>query len=205
MTREEEIGLLGELWTLHRLFAVSGSKAVESWVAVDPESHDFRFGTTDLEVKTTVSNERLHTINNPSQVLPLEGHTLYLLSIQLAPSGVGNGHTLPEAIELLTRSLENDPASMEIFHRGLERRGYRGSDTPQYRTRFKLRNKCALIPIDTFFPAITKDDIVDLLGPDRAIRISRFQYSVKLDGLGELDGSMDFLAVIPSAQSGDLL
>lgn len=205
LTREDEIGLIGELWTLHRLTSFVGLNAVEGWVAIDPESHDFRFGNVDLEVKTTVSNERLHFINSLSQVVPLDGHALYILSIQIAPAGVGNGLTLPEAILALQSTFKPEPNLQTLFNHAIERRGYASSDSAQYPTRFRLRGGASLIPVDGSFPAITPAAINKLLGPDRASRTDRFQYMAKLDGLGFLDGSPQFVSVLPMGNSGNLL
>jgi Putative PD-(D/E)XK family member, (DUF4420) len=205
LTKEDEIGLFGELWTLHRLISFLGSNAIEGWVAIDTESHDFRFGNVDLEVKTTVSNERLHFIHSLAQVVPLDGHALYLLSIQIAPAGIGNGLTLPEAILVLHSRFNHDPNLQSLFNRVIETRGYRQSDAAQYPTRFRLRRGAALIPVDASFPAVTPAAITRLLGPDRASRTDRFQYMVKLDGLGFGDGSPEFVSIIPVGESGNLL
>jgi Putative PD-(D/E)XK family member, (DUF4420) len=205
MTREEEIGMIGELWTLHRLIGSVGPSVVEAWVAIDPESHDFRVGTVDIEVKTTVGNERHHTINDPAQVTPLDDHSLYILSIQIAPAGTGSGRTLPEAVTVIAESFGQNSSLRQVFNQGLERRGYREQDASHYQTRFKLRSKPALVPVDADFPAITRVDLAGLLGRERAIRVGRLQYAVKLDGLGVMDSSAQFLSILPADQAGDFL
>lgn len=205
LTKEDEIGLFGELWALHRLIGFLGPEAVEGWVAIDPESHDFRFQSVDLEVKTTVSQERLHFINSLAQVVPLEGHELYVLSIQIAPAGIGGGLTLPEAILAVRSTFNHDSNLQSLFSLAIENRGYRESEAAQYPTRFRLREKAALIPVDQAFPAVTPAAITKLLGPDRASRTARFQYMAKLDGLGFFDGSPEFLSIIPLGNSGNLI
>ncbi|MCL4212732.1 MAG: PD-(D/E)XK motif protein [Gemmatimonadales bacterium] len=205
LTREHEIGLVGELWALHRLVGILGPKAVAAWVAIDPESHDFRFAGVDLEVKTTIANERIHSVSNLSQMVPLTDHSLYFLSIQIAPCGPESGLTLPEMIEELRTHVRHEPQALHDFDRALANRGYRDGDGPQYQTRFKLRGPAALVPVDGMFPAITRADIAGLLGSAKAARVSDLRYRVSLQDLGSLDGSKEFYNVLPRSPLGGFL
>src|SRR6478736_1507180 len=53
LSMEQQLGLMGELWVLRRLIAVRGPEAVDTWTGPLGETHDFRFGDVEVEVKTT--------------------------------------------------------------------------------------------------------------------------------------------------------
>jgi hypothetical protein len=205
LSKEEEIGLIGELWVLHRLVSATGPSAVLAWVAAEPESHDFRFGSYDLEVKTTTARERRHTINDPSQVTPLPGHDLWFASLQIAPSGRDSGRTLPESIERLMELLSGDGAAQARFQAVVTARGYLNSDAPHYPTRFGLRTAVQLIPVAASFPALTRDVLESALGRERAGRVPGLSYMVRLDGLGFEDGTDSFFALLPPSSAGELV
>lgn len=206
MTTEGEIGLVGELWVLNRLVSSAiGRKAIESWVAGNPESHDFRLNGVDLEVKSTLMNERIHTISSPAQVMPLEGHGLFFVSLQLAPSGPGTGRTLPECISLVSAQLAGFSGQAGQLESIVTRRGYRQSDSAQYSTRYSMRAPACMVPVNTAFPSITYQSLLSVLGSDRASRVSGVKYDVKLNGLGHLDGTEEFGAIIPITGQVDLL
>ncbi len=87
----EELGLLGELWTLRRLLDSLKARAVKSWLGPGRREHDFRLGNTELEVKTTSRVRRIHTIHGLGQLRPSEGRRLFLLSLHVSPAGSGEG------------------------------------------------------------------------------------------------------------------
>ena len=146
VSKEEEIGLIGELWVLHRMIGTMGPSAVSAWVAGAPESHDFRSDHHDLEVKTTTARERRHIVNDPSQVTPLPGApSSRFASLQLAPAGLGSGRTLPESIAMVTVLLAADGTAQSRFKSIIDSRGYRTSDAPHYTTRFEQRTKPQLV------------------------------------------------------------
>ena len=205
VSKEEETGLIGELWVLHRMIGSMGASAVSAWVAGEPESHDFRFCHHDLEVKTTTARERRHIVNDPSQVTPLPGHDLWFASLQVAPAGLGGGRTLPESIAKVMKLLAAEGTAQSRFQSILSNRGYRTSDAPQYTTRFELRTKPQLVPVGQGFPALTRTLLEEALGVERAGRVPSLTYVVRLDGLGYGDGTEPFLALLPSSGTEELL
>ena len=97
LSRDAEIGLAGELVVLISLMTQSGvSTALDSWLGVYGEEHDFSVTSTDLEVKTTTSEERAHWIASATQLLPVPGRPLRLVSIQLTPKNGKSALTLAE-------------------------------------------------------------------------------------------------------------
>ena len=65
---------------------IGAGPAVESWQGPLSEEHDFVFDAVHLEVKTTTSEQRRHMMNGLTQLVPLQGVPLSLLSVQLTRS-----------------------------------------------------------------------------------------------------------------------
>src|SRR5690348_17309776 len=67
---------------------------------------------------------------------------------------------------------------------------------PFYTERLKLRAPIALVPVDEHLPRITDDDVAQLPRPEMS-RVSDVRFRLDLEGLGLLEGSPEFLAVLP--------
>lgn len=194
---ERQIGLLGELVFLERLLGNMGESALESWIGPIPEPHDFRVQAQEFEVKTTVSPNRIHTINGMEQLVPSRGCSLYLISILLGPGGAGGGFSLSDKVMQLAERLSSSPSRLKQFMGILDACGFREEDRSQYSRRFALRRPLALIAINGTFPAVTRRSLEGGLGAALAVRIESLQYDVNVEGLGYEDGTPDFDAVIP--------
>ncbi|MCZ1009095.1 PD-(D/E)XK motif protein [Streptomyces lydicus] len=78
------IGLMGELAVLNSLGSQHGwETAVDAWTGSFATEHDFGLLDHDIEVKTTSSARRLHTIHGLGQLAPVEGRPLWLVSFQI--------------------------------------------------------------------------------------------------------------------------
>lgn len=201
---EEQIGLCGELWAASRFIQTKGLSALDGWIGPLKENHDFRFDGLDLEVKTTSQQERIHFIADLSQLVPSHGHRLFLLSLQVQPTGSGGGASLADAVDSVRLRLRNDSVRLAQFESHLRLLAYDDKHRVHYSRRFKLRSSAALIPVDTSFPAITSPVINEVLGAVRAARIKRVQYQVDVYGLGVSDGTPGFLQVLPACPEGNL-
>ena len=87
-----ERGLIGELWVLNELIDLYGPRFVEYWIGPTHQRHDFRFGDVELEIKTTNSKDRTHTISSVEQLEPTDGSVLYLISILLTSTTKSNSN-----------------------------------------------------------------------------------------------------------------
>ena len=77
-------GLIGELLVLgHAIREIGDDEALSSWLGPQSEEHDFAFENYDAEVKTTVSEARVHLIGSDTQLLPSPDRPLYLISVQI--------------------------------------------------------------------------------------------------------------------------
>ncbi|MFW6695836.1 PD-(D/E)XK motif protein [Streptomyces sp. MAR4 CNX-425] len=98
---QRRIGIHGELAVLQRLAERDGwAAASAAWVGPHGEEHDFALAHCDLEVKTTASERRCHTIDGVGQLQEAPGRRLWFVSVQLTRGGRG-GRTLSESIEAI--------------------------------------------------------------------------------------------------------
>ena len=196
---ERQAGLIGELWLLRRLADSSDwTTAVEAWKGSDAEEHDFSWAGTDMEVKTTLSEKRVHIIGSLTQLVPTGSIPLFVLSIQLTGAGAGTGQTITDAVSgALEQIAMESPAVAGRLRVRLHDAGWREEHASHYRRRFALRSPPTLVPVDDTCPAITPATL-SALGPDRLARVGQVAYRVDLTGLGHEDGSAQFLAVLPA-------
>jgi hypothetical protein len=198
MSDEEELGLIGELWTLARLHKTAGSKALTAWTGPQGEPHDFRLGVQELEVKSTVRSERVHIISGLAQLVPSRGQRLFILSLQFEPAGASDGMNLPDQVGAIRSLFRSQPSDLRRFERLLgERTGYTDRDASLYTVKYRLRTPAALIRVDAKCPRITRTMISQASGLGPAGRVIDALYHVNLDGLGVLDGSAGFRRLLP--------
>ena len=190
LSRDEEVGLAGELVVLVSLMKQSGaSSALESWLGVYGEEHDFCLGSIDLEVKSTTSEERIHWITSATQLLPLPGRSLRLVSVQLSPKNGTSALTLPELAELAIETAEGRGSDVEDR---LELVGYRRSDQDLYRTSWALRSSVLEYLVDEEFPRLTSVELAKI-GPSTSL-ISEVSYRVHLGTLQACsDGAVEYV------------
>lgn len=205
LSREEEVGLLGELWFVRRATARYGLQAFDGWLGPKGEAHDFTGPDFSVEVKTTTSRERIHVVSDLRQLVAPPARPLFVLSLQLQPVGGSMGRSLPDAIRAISAMLAHDSSRAEAFGTCLAELGYSVAHDEYYQTRFGMRTVPVLVPVDARFPALSPDVIDRSLGPGLASRISRVTYCVNLEGMGTGDGTAEFLAVLPTGPAGDLL
>ena len=150
----QELGLFGELLVLNHLIgSISEHRAVDSWRGPAREEHDFGLGDFDIEVKTTLSEDRSHRISTLTQLQPSPARGLWLVSVQLMTRGVG-GTTLAESIEQTANRL-SDPLLRARFADRLTGVGWDPEQAHLYVRRFAQRGAVLAFGITDEFPAIT--------------------------------------------------
>lgn len=155
LSEEATIGLLGELMLLETLIEQDGeASAMAAWLGPDSEEHDFVLANADAEVKTTMSERRVHLIGSDTQLQPSLHRALWLISVQITRAGdaVG-GFGLPDMIgRIRTRLVSGSDA----FAGHLRTLGWRDADADLYPERYMLRSMPAAYLVDEDFPAITR-------------------------------------------------
>jgi|GEM_PF-1342702 len=204
MDRNQIVGLLGELWVLWRVLQNLGTGAIDCWTGPASEQHDFRLAVDDLEIKTTLSHSRDHTISGLDQLVTTGQRSLSIVSIQLKPAGGGPGISLRDAISRIAQHLSVDPVSLKKFNDRLAAIGYRHDDDSRYSEGYCLRSDPALVPVDSEFPRLTTESLSAVLTSSSLRRIRKVIYTVNLDGMGLALDSRDNPDAIRPLDSGDL-
>jgi hypothetical protein len=197
LSEERQAGLFGELVFLERLLLSGVAQAVSAWVGPDRQAHDFRLGELEFEVKTTSSAKRVHTINGLGQLKPSLNCNLYLLSIQTTDAGTG-GVSLPELVDVLRGTIP--PGELKGFEARLETSGFTERHRSHYVRRRRLRSPMVLIPVLDGTPRLTPDALSALPETFAASRIGAVVYDIDVSNLGAVDGSPEFLAIIPPVE-----
>lgn len=158
----EQQGLYGELGFLKKLISKNvfpASEALDYWVGVDAAQRDFMGDAWAVEVKTTAtSNPQEVTINSERQLDETLFDNLYLYHCSVETTK-RNGETLPDRINKLRRSLENEPAALSKFNEKLITAGYFDEDEALYAFRaYKLRDE-SIYRIEGDFPRIKESDL----------------------------------------------
>jgi hypothetical protein len=189
----QQIGLYGELYLLDTLVRKSGVRLVDSWIGPRSEPHDFRLGSIEIEVKSTLQTRRIHRIHGLGQLEPSQGMALHLLSYQFEPSGAADtGKSLSEKIDAIRVLLSADAKRLASFDSSIDSIGYKAADAAFYRHPLKLRTPPQLIPVDHQFPRLTREMIDRNLPNGSGPRISYVEYELNLDGLGYPEASNEY-------------
>ena len=180
LTDEQEIGLAGELLVLTQLIRNIGSDAaLVAWRGPASEEHDFGLAEIDVEVKTTLSEQRAHRISSVTQLEPNPQRELWLASVQLTTGGQ-SGRTLPQMIDALWTSLST-AASRSRFTATLDALGWTASQSELYTRSFSRRGTILTFMVGPEFPAITQARLAQ--GGVPIERIRSLSYILSLVGL----------------------
>lgn len=197
LTIERQVGLFGELWLLRRLVDVLGPSAVEAWTGPERQSHDFRLMATEIEVKTTVGARRVHTISGLTQLIPSPGCALFIASLRLEDGGAG-GETLPDAVAAVRGRLGGHEDARHRFDAGLDAVGYRDVDAAYYSRRRRLADAPVIVPVEDGCPRLTLESLERLPASYATDRVVSVSYEIDVTGLGFVDNTAEFLAVLPA-------
>ncbi|MFF4227219.1 PD-(D/E)XK motif protein [Streptomyces abikoensis] len=180
LTTERRIALMGELAVLGSLARVHGwGNAVESWNGPFGEEHDFGSDGYDVEVKTTASEERLHTVHGFDQLTPAPGRPLWIVSIQVTRGGA-EGRTLTESVKAIrSRVSDEAPSALDRLDTLLDRIALPRSQDDE---RWRMRSNPLVLVADDRFPSLDRS-VLGGLPQEVAIRIKDIDYQVDLTGL----------------------
>lgn len=141
LSREEELGLWGELWFLLELPDIARGVAV--WRGPDAEFVDFVGGGVGVECKA--SSRRLeHFVSQEQVTRPLGDLAAYLLSIWLDRDAI-SGRTVNDLVDGVGKRLE----SRSEFEEKLLSTGYSRADAHRYKLKLRLLEHPLLFPVDT--------------------------------------------------------
>ena len=179
LSREEALGLFGELTVLALLAEHNPAYAVECWTGSDKSRHDFTTLNGDLEVKTTTKEALEVTISSLSQLDSIEGAPLTLVRVHVIESP--NGQNLEE----LVHQLATLGCPLGEIKSRLGKADFRiGVDGDKYR--FSLASSPLWWSVTDSFPGLRKSDIPE----GRRDAITRLSYTLSLlDAPGRLEST----------------
>lgn len=177
MSLEKRLGLHGELAVLARVARTLGWRAaLDAWVGPTGEQHDFALPEADLEIKTTASEARRHTIHGLGQLAETPGRPLWFTSLRLTRGGAG-GRTLSESIKATRDVIAAENVTFgRRFDSLVEASGW-DADQPDDE-RWTPRDS-PLVLRATEMPRLTYENV-----PEGAVgRIDHVDYEVDVSGL----------------------
>lgn len=167
LSRDQVIGLFGELYTLEMLLQESPS-AADTWRGPLGEPHDFVSAAADIEVKSTadpVSNRtRIHGLD---QLNMLDDRPLFVHWVRVRPESAG------ESVIAMALRIADTVDDRELFFDRLAAAGVTPADHDRYSERFSVVEHLAMA-VDGSFPRITAETsgVIDLALPVYAVEYS---------------------------------
>lgn len=176
ISRQQLIGLFGELSVLEMLAKRDPVRALDSWRGKEGHRHDFAL-THSVEVKTyTTLNSPSVSIHGAYQLDPPAGGNLHLLALRVEE--LNSGRTIAEVLESLSRLGVDTPSIL----------GRSSDDSPIYlddELRLLIAER-RLFSVGDAFPGIRASQLTPLA----LTGVSHLQFDLILDACpGELDVS----------------
>jgi hypothetical protein len=195
LSRDEQMGLFGELWLLLEWLRPLTLGAITAWRGPLGGRHDFVTARTSIEVKTTGSSTGpvVHRVHGLDQLAEPGKGVLYLLSLRAVADPLGE-HTLDGLIhqaQTIARGIA--PAAAGALDDRLTAAGWAAQDTGRYAERVRVTTQ-ELFLVDETFPRLTSLDFPSGLPAgvgdvSYALDISacrRWRVAVQPDGDGPL-------------------
>ncbi|MEX2149663.1 MAG: PD-(D/E)XK motif protein [Steroidobacteraceae bacterium] len=196
MSREDALGLFGELWFLRRWLGTTSVSAVKRWQVTDSARHDYQWPLASIEVKTAATQSAsapIHHIASLEQLADPEQGQLYLFSLQVCDDALA-ANTLHSLVGSLITELQSDVQTLAEFNAKLAARGYSPADqqAPARAVRILAER---LYRVDATFPRLIRDTFGQQ-GIPRGITSVSYQLDL---------GGCDAWLVATQPQHGDAL
>jgi len=156
MSREDALGLCGELWFMRRWLSPVNAEVVGRWQATEDARHDFQWAEISVEVKTTASRSPgpLHSISGLDQLDNPEQGQLFLFSLQMSEDALA-ANSLHSLVEGLVTELQHDFQALASLNEKLANRGYSPADRAVPARKYRVLAE-RLYRVDEGFPRITR-------------------------------------------------
>ncbi|MFO0840673.1 MAG: PD-(D/E)XK motif protein [Phycisphaerae bacterium] len=157
MSREDALGLFGELWFLRRWLGTVSATTMKRWQATDSARHDFQWPSASVEVKTATTQSAgapVHRIASLEQLAYPEQGQLYLFSLQVCDDALA-ANTLHGLVASLTADLQADFQALSDFNDKLAVRGYSPVDQQAPSRTLRILAE-RLYRVDASFPRLTR-------------------------------------------------
>lgn len=193
---EKILGLWGELEVLERMLRNLGPHSLDSWYGCEADTHDFRLGDLEIEVKTTLRARSVHVINGLGQLQRSKDRNLILVSLQLVRTQDGLG--LAERVQTIEALLAGDRRRLSNFRNAISSAGFDLSTSALTIEKFALRRDPWLVIVDDEqVPKLTREALANVLTPRSLDRLVDVTYSISVEGLGHLPETDLFRRYLP--------
>lgn len=159
LSREEYIGLFGELQLIHDALSrgIPADDILHSWIAPEGSNQDFHFGAVAVEVKTVTANEADRVAISNMRQLDDRGAQFLFLRRYAFDVREGTGLTLPALLNSLMSAFEQHGHGLgqQLLDRILER-GYVPEMNHAMDEQGFSHRKCDAYQVADGFPRITE-------------------------------------------------
>jgi hypothetical protein len=157
LSRNQQLGLYGELYWLESIVIKKGIQYLQYWKGPESASQDFQFDSCAVEVKSTLNEYK--TKLNISNLLQLDKNSFnkLFLALNYFTEFKDTGDTLPGIIYRLEHKFSGTEWE-ELFKNCLLEEGYFSGDAKKYTSYYKLREQ-VVYDVQEGFPKIVKADI----------------------------------------------
>lgn len=179
LSKEEQIGLFGELWFLQNWLgpSVGYPLAVRAWRGPLGSRHDFEATRVGIEIKTCSRLDVVHSIHGVEQLVEPVGGTLFLMSLAVRDEA-SSTDSLVSLITSIRNLLENDYEALSHFDSCIYSAGYSDELDAEYaKLRLRVRSE-ELYRVAPGFPRIVPESFCEALPPS----ITAIQYELSLAG-----------------------
>jgi hypothetical protein len=179
LSREQQLGLFGELWFLHHWLVPSVGlvKAVQMWRGPLGARNDFEARALGIEVKTTSRLDGSHIINGLEQLLEPPGGALLFFTLTVRDEASGN-QTLASIVDAFRGLLADDYSTILQFESTLYASGYDERHASEYNKLVLRIREEGLYRVTGDFPRLIPESLS--LGLPRGV--GAVSYELRLDG-----------------------
>jgi len=191
LSKEEQLGLFGELWFLNRWLAptLGISEAVKMWRGPAGARNDFESVGSAIEVKTTGRLDGAHVIHGLDQLLEPPGGRLLLFSLLVRDEASG-AENLPGQVAETRGLIADDYALQSQFDALIYAAGYDDRLAAEYAKLLLRIRGTGLYKVVQGFPRLVPASLADGV----PVGVSTIDYELRLDAAGAW-----LLAATPSA------
>lgn len=178
LSREQQLGLFGELWFMLRWLgpSIGLARATRIWRGPIGARNDFEATRLGIEVKTTSRVDSAHHINGLEQLLEPAGGALLLFSLAVRDEASASD-CLPNLIAEIRQDLEAEFEALSHFDAALYTVGYEDAHVREY-AKLKLRVRFEeLYRVEGDFPRLIPTSLNAGIPPG----VGAVSYELRLD------------------------
>ncbi len=178
LSKEQQLGLFGELWFLSRWLcpSVGTAKALQMWRGPAGSRNDFEVQGMGIEVKTTGRVDAAHVIHGLDQLLEPPGGVLFLYSLTVRDEASGTD-CLPKVVNEVRGRLAEDYQALLQFDAAVYAAGYDDRLASEYaRLVLRVRDE-GLYRVTDGFPRLVPASVIGGLPAG----LSAVNYELNLD------------------------